>query len=77
MVIFETCNRSYKILELVDVLISFSFATQLKPNVIIDNKKKTLNHLIIFKENLKNTYKYILVPRPSLRTKMLLMTVKD
>ena len=76
-VIFETCNRAYKILEHVDVLTSFSFATQLKRNVIIDNKKKTSNHLIIFKENLKITYNYRLLPRPSLRTKMLLMIVKD
>ena len=74
---FETCSRDYNILELVDILTSFSFATQLKRNVIVDNKKKTPNQLRSFKENLKNTYNYRLVPILSLRTKMLLMVVKD
>ena len=74
---FETCSRDYNILELVDILTSFSLATQLKRNVIVDNKKKTPNQLRSFKENLKNTYNYRLVPIPSLRTKMLLMVVKD
>ena len=43
------------LLQLVDILTSFSFATQLIPNVIIDNKRKTPNHLIIK----KNPQKYL------------------
>ena len=77
MMTLETSNRGCNILELVDILTSFSFATQLKRNVIIDDKKKTPNHLRIFKENHKITDNYSLVFRSSLRTEMLLMIVKN
>ena len=77
MMTLETSNRGCNILELVDILTSFCFATQLKRNVIIDDKKKTPNHLRNFKENHKITDNYSLVFRPSLRTEMLLMIVKN
>ena len=73
----ETSNRGSNILELVDILTSFSFATQLKRNVIIDDTKKTPNHLRIFKENHKITGNYSLAFRPSLRTEMLPIMVKN